>query len=155
MKRLIGGIALAVVALFLLMGYFGSDTSKTDAAAIIALLLFIVLPAVGSLLLLRSHFRDTRQRQVRKEQLRHQTIESEILKLAIAKSGRLTAVEVATQLAISPEGATEALDRLALRGQAAYQVTDAGVIVYSFIVYSFYDIVHLGGKDSAKDVLDA
>jgi hypothetical protein len=149
MKRLIGGIALGCGALFMLMGYFASDTPRADGVAITGLALTVVLPLVGSVLLLRGHLRAGRQRLERTERLRQQTIESEILKLAMAKAGKLTAVEVAAQLAITPEGATEALDRLALRGQAAHEVTDAGVIVYSF-----YDIVHLGGKDSSRDVLD-
>ena len=150
MTRLIGGIALGGLALFMLTGYLSADVTRDTPAALAALLLTVGLPALGSVLLLQSHFRTGARSHERKEALRQQTIESEILKLAIAKGGRLTAVEVATHMAISPEGATEALDRLALRGQAEYQVTDAGVIVYSF-----YDILHQGGKDSAKGVLDA
>ena len=134
----------------MLSGYLNSDVARSSPAALVALLLVVGLPLAGSVILLRGHFRATHTQQSRKEQLRQQTIESEILKLAMTHGGKLTAVEVAAQFAITPEHATEALDRLALRGQAAHEVTDAGVIVYSF-----YDIVHLGGKSSARDVLDA
>lgn len=150
MKRMIAGVALAVVALFMLSGYLTADMARSSPDAIAAAVLVIGLPAFGSVMLLGSHFRQGRHLRSRKDHLRQQTVESEILKLAGSKGGRLTAVEVATHMALSPEGATEALDRLALRGQADYQVTDAGVIVYSF-----YDIVNQDGKDSAKGVLDA
>ena len=70
--------------------------------------------------------------------------------LAGEKGGRLTAVEVSVALAISPEEAGEALKSLGIRGHADVQVTDDGVLVYDF-----YDIRHLGGKSTAKGVLDA
>jgi hypothetical protein len=49
-----------------------------------------------------------------------------------------------------PEEAKEWLDALALRNQAEVQITADGVLVYSF-----YDVRYLGGKESARDVLDA
>ena len=48
------------------------------------------------------------------------------------------------------DAAAEALKQLGIRGHAEVQVTDDGVLVYDF-----YDIRHLGGKASAKGVLDA
>jgi predicted ArsR family transcriptional regulator len=86
----------------------------------------------------------------RKEELRRQTIESEILRLAARHSGRLTSVEVASDLAISPEAAKDALDSLSERDLADIQITESGVIVYSF-----RDVRHLGEKAEAKGVLDA
>ena len=53
-------------------------------------------------------------------------------------------------LAMTPDAAAEALKQLGIRGHAEVQVTDDGVLVYDF-----YDIRHLGGKASAKGVLDA
>jgi hypothetical protein len=150
MKRLAGAFALGALSLFMLTGYLRSDIDGSAPAAMAAFALVVLLPGVGALLLARSHFAEHGREGARKEELRLQTIESEVLKLAVARGGKLAAVEVATQLALSPEQATEALDRLALRGQAEYEVTDAGVIVYAF-----RDILHLGGKASAKGVLDA
>lgn len=149
MKRLFGAGLLAALALFMLLGYLGSDVAKGTAVAYVTLALMVGLPALFSGLLVRGHVRDRVGRDDRREELRQRTVESEILKLAIANKGRLTAVEVAAQLALTPEGALAALDRLALRGQAEYEVTDDGVIVYSF-----HDIRFLGGKDSARGVLD-
>jgi hypothetical protein len=48
------------------------------------------------------------------------------------------------------EGAKEALDALALRSQADYEITDEGIIAYSF-----HDVRHLGNKQSARGLLDA
>lgn len=149
MKRLTGAFALAALSLFMLAGYLRSDLDGGTPSALAAFALVVLLPAAGALLLARSHFARHAAAGARKEALRQQTIESEVLKLAVARGGKLAAVEVATQLALSPEQATEALDRLALRGQAEYEVTDAGVIVYAF-----HDILHLDSKSSAKGVLD-
>ncbi len=150
MKRLTGAFALGALSLFMLTGYLRSDIDGSTLAAMVAFALVVLLPAVGAFLLARSHLAEHGRVGRRREELRLQTIESEVLKLAIARGGKLAAVEVATQLALSPEQATEALDRLALRGQAEYEVTDDGVIVYAF-----RDILHLSGKATAKGVLDA
>ncbi len=147
--KLIGAAALGILALFMLVGFLNSDAAPGAPATLAALALTIGLPALGGGLLLRSHYSERERLQGRKALLRQQTIEAEILRLAGEHQGRLTAVEVATQLAMTPEGAKEALDALALRGQAELEITDAGVLVYSF-----YDIRHLGGKPSAKGVLD-
>lgn len=150
MSRLFGAAGLAAIALFMLIGFLAGDHDSRAPATLFAVALVVVLPAVGAVLLVRSHAALGRAGSEHTTRLRNQTIESEVLKLAAAKGGRLTAVELAMHLAIAPEAAIEALDRLALRGQAEYAVTDAGVIVYTF-----HDIIHLGGKDSAKGVLDA
>ena len=87
---------------------------------------------------------------LRKEELRRQTIESEILRLAARSQNKLTVVEVVTDLAISAEEAASALDSLAARDLAELQVTDSGVLVYDF-----RDLRHLSEKDSATGLLDA
>jgi hypothetical protein len=150
MIRLLGAVILMVIALFMTSGYLQSDRDWREPATFVALLLVVGLPLLGAALLVRSHSAAGRARSDSTTRLRHQTIESEVLKLAAERGGRLTAVELAMHLAIAPEAATEALDRLALRGQAEYAVSDAGVIVYTF-----HDIIHLDGKDSARNVLDA
>lgn len=150
MSRLFWAVALVVFALVMTMGYLESGRAWHDEpATAVAVVLLVVLPLLAAAFLTRQHYDLQRDRGDRTARRRDQTIESELLNLAAAKGGRLTAVELAMHLAITPEAATEALDRLALRGQAAYEVTDAGVIVYAF-----HDLIHLGGKDSAKGVLD-
>ena len=148
--KLSGAVGLAAIALFMLLGFLGSDAPMGSASTLAALLLTVVLPGVGAGLLVRSHFADRSRRSGRKELLRQQTLEAEILKFAGQHGGRLTAVEVATQLGLTPEAAKEALDALAVRSQADMEVTDEGVLVYTF-----YDVRHLGGKSSARGILDA
>lgn len=150
MGRIAGAAGLAVVSLFMLVGFLSSDAALAAPATLAALALTVGLPAAGAALLLRSHAAERDRLHGRRALLRARTIDAEILRLAGERGGRLTAVEVATQLALAPEGAREALDALAVRGEAELEVTDAGVLVYSF-----YDVRHLGGKETAKGVLDA
>jgi len=82
--------------------------------------------------------------------LRQQTIDAEVLRLAVTEGGSLTAVEVATALALTPEQAKDTLDSLVGRDIADIAVTERGVVVYTF-----HDAKHLGGKGDAKGVLDA
>ena len=149
MTKTVGAAALAILALFMLVGFLNSDAALSAPATLTALALTVGLPAVGAGLLLRSQSRERNRLSGRKALLRQQTFDAEILRLAGEHDGRLTAVEVAARLAVTPEDAKEALDRLAVRGHADIQVTDAGLLVYSF-----YDVRHLGGKASAKGVLD-
>lgn len=150
MRKLAGAVGLAAIALFMLAGYLASGGAGGGPAALAALALTVGLPGFGAVLLVRSHFGERDRLSGRKAQLRQQTIDAEILALARARGGRLTAVEVATHLAMTPEGAKEALDGLAIRGQAEMEITDAGLIVYDFP-----DIRHLEDKDTAKGLLDA
>lgn len=149
MTKLLAAAALGVLALFMLVGFLNSDAALGAPATLAALALTIGLPAVGAGLLARSYLGERARLSGRKAQLREQTLGAEILRLAGEHGGRLTAVEVATHLALTPEAAKEALDALTVRGHADLEVTEAGVLVYSF-----YDVRHLGGKSSAKGLLD-
>ncbi|HET7462015.1 MAG TPA: hypothetical protein VFJ82_12235 [Longimicrobium sp.] len=150
MNKLIAAAGLALLALFMLAGFFNSTLSLSAPAALAALVITVGLPAAGAVLLARGHFADRSRLVGRKAALRGQVIDAEILRLAAAHQGRLTAVEVAAALTMRPEDAAEALKQLGIRGQADVQVTDDGVLVYSF-----YDVRHLAGKATAKGVLDA
>ena len=148
--RTIGGTALLAIAAFMLFGFLRSGASITSPAAIAALLITVALPAAGGVALLRGLMTLGGRRPARIAQLRRQTIEAEILRLAMQQGGRLTVVEVATTLALAPEAAKEALDSLAEREVADLEITDAGVIVYGC-----HDAKHVGGKHSARGILDA
>ena len=150
MNKLIGAVLLALVALVMLAGFFSSRLSLSAPSTLAALVLTVALPAAGAALLARGHFAEKSRLTGRKAELRRSTIDAEILRLAGEHAGRLTAVEVAMALSMTPESAAEALASLGVRGQADVEVTDDGVLVYSF-----YDVRHLGGKQSAKGVLDA
>jgi hypothetical protein len=141
------GAVLLAVAAFMLLGFMRSDASLASFKTLVALLIAVGLPAAGGVALLRG---GGAARSARVERLRQQTIEAEILRLAIQHTGKLTAVEVATALALSPENAKASLDALVEREVAELEITDAGVIVYRF-----YDAEKLGGKSTARGILDA
>jgi hypothetical protein len=149
-NRLIGAAGLGLLALLMLGGFLSTGRPLGQPAVLAAFALTVLLPAAGAVLLLRAHAAERSRVTGRKAQLRQQAVESEILRLAGEHAGKLTAVEVATAFAMTPDGAKEALDALVLRGQADLEVTDAGILVYSF-----HDVRHLGGKHTARGILDA
>ena len=138
---------MRAIAAFMFVGFLGSGASLASPTAIIALLLTVGLPAGAGVAMLRGI---GGARSARAERLREQTIEAEILRLAMQHGGKLTALEVATALALSPETAKARLDSLAEREQADLEITDAGVIVYAF-----HEARNIGGKSSARGLLDA
>jgi len=150
MGKPLAAAGLAALGLFMLLGFLGSGAALAAPATLAALALTVGLPAVGAALLVRSHHAERARLVGRRAQLRSQTMDAEILRLAGERGGRLTAVEVATELAVTPEAAKDALDALCVRGHAEIEVSDAGLLVYGF-----YDVRHLGGKSSARGVLDA
>jgi hypothetical protein len=144
--RTLGGAALLALAALMLLGFFRSGASIASPAAIGALLITVALPAAGGWALLRGGIG---RRSAREQMLRQQTIDAEILRMAMQHGGRLTAVEVATALALSPESAKDTLDRLVEREVADLDITDDGVLVYTF-----HDAKHIDGKHSARGLLD-
>ena len=154
MGRLIGGCCLIAVGLFVLLGFTQADV-QGGLATIVALLIGAGLPVAGGAWLIARHLGDgglfgaERVRGERREALRRETLEAEVLRLAGRHAGRLTAVEVAGELAVSPAAAEEALHALALRKVADLQITDSGVLVYVF-----HDVLHAPEKDQARRLLD-
>jgi len=149
MGKLIAGIGLIGVALFMLLGYFTAE-SMSAGVAVLTFLIAVALPAASGGALLRSHFREKGHFARQREQLRLQTYESEILLLAKRKNGKLTVVEVAAETGLDAPTADAALQSLAQQGVADIEVTDSGVLVYAF-----YDIQKLPEKDSSRNILDA
>ena len=148
--RTLGGSALLVLAALMLAGFFRTGASIASPAAIGALLITVALPAAIGIALLRGIATFSGRRTERVARLRQQTIDAEILRMAMQHGGRLTAIEVATALALPPESAKEYLDALVSRDVADLEITDAGVLVYTF-----HDAKHVGGKHSARGLLDA
>ena len=149
MGRLIGGAALLLLAAFMLVGYLGADMDASGAAQLFAFIIAVGLPAAGGAALVYSHVRGKGQLAGRKTALRQQTLEAEVLRLAGQHQGKLTIVETVSALAVTPEEAKEALDALARRGMADFEVTESGVIVYAF-----HDVQKLSEKSKAKGILE-
>lgn len=150
MGKLVGGAALLLLALFMLMGVLGSDADASAVTKGVTILLTVGVPGFAGAALLRSHFGARGRLEQRKDVLRQQTLESEILRLAAQREGKLTLVEVVTALALPQASAQELLDGMAMRELAEVEVTDSGVLVYSF-----HDIRHLSEKSTSRGVLDA
>ena len=144
------GFALLALAGFMLLGFLRSDAERGAPAAIAALLITVALPALGGIALLTKRLRGGARLAERREVLRQQTYESEILRLAAQRQGRLTAVELVTEFAVTPEKANELLESLMVRQLADVEVTDSGVVVYVF-----HDVKHLADKPRARGIFDA
>jgi hypothetical protein len=144
----IGGGALLFLSAFMLLGFLNAGSMAAVPAAI-AFVVVVVLPAVGGVTLIARERGKTGSLATRRDQLRRQTIESELLRLAGAHGGRLTVVEVVSALALSPDDAKAALDSLTMQEIADLAVTDSGTIVYTF-----RDIERAIEKRSARNVLE-
>jgi hypothetical protein len=140
--RKIGGIALLLLSALMLLGFARSGASMGSPTTLFALLITVALPAAGGIVLLRGALGGNSK--ARMEQLRQQTIDAEILRLAMAQRGKLTAVQVASALALPEDEARRSLDALVVREVADLDVTDDGVVVYSFHDARYFDAN--GGK---------
>lgn len=127
MSRRLGGIALLGIAAFMLYGFLRIGASLASPTALVALLFTTALPAVVGFHLLRG----TRRSRERMEQLREQTIESELQRLAREHNGRLTVNDVVMALALPAAQVQERLDALVLREAAEIDFTEDGVIYYT------------------------
>ena len=150
MAKLGGGAALLLLALFMFVGFLQADAEASGTTKALTLLLTVGLPGVAGAMLLREHFGARGKLAQRKDVLRQQTLESEILRLAAQSDGKLTLVEVVSALALPQAGAKELLDGMVTRELADVEITDSGVLVYSF-----HDIRHLSEKPYSRGVLDA
>jgi hypothetical protein len=142
----LGGGLLALAALMAL-GFLRSNASIARPATIAALLIVVVLPAIAGIAIIRGIGSGE---EARRAKLRQQTIEAEVMKLAMQQAGKLTALEVATALALPPDETTRALDAMVEREVADIEITDDGVIVYTFDAAK-----RLGSKHTSRGILDA
>jgi len=150
MGRIVGAVALLLLSLFMLLGFVRSQAAIGSAATIVALLLTVALPAAGGIALLAGRVRGRHRLAARREQLRRQTVDAEILRLAEQRGGKLTVVEVVSDLAVTPDDAKTALDDLHTRDLADIEITDSGLLVYAF-----RDVRGLGQKEQSRGLLDA
>lgn len=149
MGKLIGGGALLLVALSMLVGFLRADVDPSAPATILALLIGVAVPAGAGMALIRAHMRVGGTASRRREELVRETLAAEVLRLAGQHDGRLTVVEVVTELAVPPETAKEALDRLMTRDLAELEVTESGVLVYVF-----GDVRDLAEKANSRGLLE-
>jgi hypothetical protein len=150
MMKIAGAVGLALLALFMLAGYLNTDTAASAGAILLTLGITVALPAAGAILLARSHFAEKNRLSGRRAALGRQATESELLRLAQARGGKLMAVEAAMSMHLAEDTARETLDRMVSEGRAELEVTDGGNLVYSFPT-----LAQLPDKRTAKGILDA
>jgi len=147
--KLVGGLGLIGVSLFMLLGFFTSAPVSAPVA-VLTFIVSVVIPGGAGVALLVSRHRGGADIAARREALRLATLEAEVLALAGRRGGRLAAIEVAADIGVTTDAAEEALRSLAVKGVAEPMVTDKGLVVYDFA-----DVHHLAGKGGARGVLDA
>lgn len=151
MKRLIGGSALIGLSLLMLLGFTKAKLPPSRIVKILTFGIAVVLPlGTGVGLIYGHHGPNKRYLDSRRKELQAQTIQSEILKLAITHKGKLTAVEVVAELGIDLTAATQHLKRLTHQDLAELQITASGTLVYAF-----QDIQALSEKTTSQRISDA
>ena len=107
------------------------------------------LPAATGIALLKPGLLTRGKLQQSRADIRQRTLQSEVLRLAGERQGRITIVEVVEEFAISPEEAKKVLDALAIEGMADFAVTDSGMVVYDF-----RELRQMDDKTKARGILD-
>ena len=133
----------------MVVGFLRSGADPFALRTLFALFIAAGLPAAGGGLLIARHFGVGRRIEHRREELRRDTLEAEVLKMAGRHGGRLTAVEVAGELAVPATTAEELLNELMAREMAEIEITDSGLLVYTF-----HDVRHLSEKETARGLLE-
>lgn len=151
MKRIMGGSALIGLSLFMLLGFAKAKLPPGRVTKILTLGIAVVLPMGTGAGLIYSHFKPNQTYlKTRRKELQTRTIQAEIVKLAIAHKGKLTAVEVIAALGISSEMAQQQLNLLTHQNLAELEITESGTLVYAF-----QDVQALSEKLDSKRIADA
>lgn len=148
MNRLAAAAFFAGIALFMLVGYFKSQLSGMPA--MLALLLSVGLPSVCCIWLLQSHFRNAQKAVNQREQLRRESIQAEIIRLAALQGGKFSIPEIVAKTAISNERIKEAAEALHLQDMLEVQIAPSGALVYALRNHTSSNDKHL-----AQGALDA
>jgi hypothetical protein len=151
MKRVIGGSALIGLSLFMLLGFTKAKLPTNPVVKVLTFGIAVVLPLSTGAGLIYSQFKPNQNYlNTRRKELQARTIQAEILKLAIAHNGKLTAVEVIAGLGITSDLATQHLNLLTHKNLAELEITESGTLVYAF-----QDVQALSEKLDSKRIADA
>jgi len=107
MIKLTIGIFLILLASFMLIGFLNVDTTTDVLAQYIAFAISVVLPFFGGIALIYSNHRSKKSLAASKNSLREKTLVAEVMKLAGQKGGKLTVVEVISDLVLEHDSAKE------------------------------------------------
>jgi hypothetical protein len=143
------GFALLAVSLFMLLGFVSADLTSSAFVTALTFIVAVGIPGAAGAALLAGHFGHKKRLVGGRAQLIRQTQEAELLRLAGEHGGRLTVVEVVRELALTHPAAEELLRSLVVRGFAEVEVTESGLLVYTFPELQLLD-----EKPSSRSVLD-
>ena len=150
MNNLFSGISLLSLSGFMLLGFAKADLSdQTIAVKATTFGLGVGLPMAAGIGLVRSHRRDLKLLAKYIVNSRLIALRSEILKLAQKNQGKLTEIEVISELGIEQAVANEVLTDLCHQDLAEIEMTDSGLLVYAFP-----DIQQLPNKYTSRGLLD-
>lgn len=149
-KKIVAALLLIFAVIALKAMYDVADPTFTGIIAILIVgLIFVGLPVGLAIRLLRGP-RKKVPPPPKPTQGPSYNLEVEVLKLARRLEGRLTAMEVVTELGVGIVEAEAVLKSFNDRGIAGLLISDSGLLVYSF-----RDLEYLDEKDSARSLLDA
>lgn len=149
MGKLIGAGVLFSVALFMTLGFALSDKPMELPVAIIAFGVAVGIPAAAGGGLIYLYRKERVSSSADRSELRRQNWESEVVRLAGRKSGRLTVVEVIGELGLSAGDAQETLESLMNQGIGDIEITESGLLVYRF-----EDVEKLKEKKQSRPILE-
>lgn len=148
--KVLGGALLIGVALFMALGFAVSTATRSLGVTIAAVLIAVAVPAGAGVALIHSHYRNKHLRTADRSELRLQTWESELVKLATERGGKLTIVEAVAATGLRAPQVEEAFRSLTQQGVADIDVTDSGMLVYRFP-----DVQLLEEKGGSKPILES
>jgi hypothetical protein len=152
MKQIRRGAGMILIGLGLLMA-IGVSRAKLPPNPVVTGLtigISVILPiAVGIGLVASTGQRTQKSLDPAIAARRSQTIQAEMVKLAIAQGGALTVVEVVSTLGIDSQTATQELTALTYQQIAELEMTDSGLMVYRFP-----DVQSLPEKYHSKRIAD-
>lgn len=148
--KVLGGALLIGVALVMALGFALSDATRSLGVTIAALLITVAVPAGAGVALIQSHYRNQRLLTADRAELRLQTWESELVKLAAERGGKLTVVEAVAATGLRAPQVDEAFRSLTQQGVADIDVTDSGMLVYRFP-----DVLLMEEKGGSKPILES
>jgi hypothetical protein len=138
MRILLGvlGVGIAIFSTFFVMFAIGDlvtgGDGKTTKGVLLGLLGFFAGTGLVGVKLMMMGFRSDTKRVPQEPELTEFEKEQRILAFAGSKAGHVTPTEVALNCRLSLKESEVTLNRLVKQGAAEVQITDDGVMVYTF-----------------------
>ncbi len=144
-----GGIVLIALGLMMGLGFTQAQMTQSAMVIFMTFCIAVLVPLGSGSYLLWSARQQSKSLGASKSGLAAKTLQAEILRLAAENQGHLTVLDVTQAFALESEQAEAALDALALKKLAEIQLTDDGLLVYTFP-----EVQQMAHKHQAKRLED-